>query len=157
MTTCFRSGFSLLAAALVSGAALAQSWPARPLTWVAPSTPGSAPDVLSRVVAQKLSEQLGQPIRPPEAGGVEEIELRTGREELRDGIVVVAIASMQDRRHAIVVTLTSQARLGCEQLTETRLIAGIDRIEHRVSGHRAPRRASGQIGRRRNRQLHITR
>jgi tripartite-type tricarboxylate transporter receptor subunit TctC len=40
----------------------AQTYPTRPLTWIAPSTPGSAPDVLSRVVAQKLSEQLGQPI-----------------------------------------------------------------------------------------------
>src|SRR5438034_180038 len=62
MTMCFRFGFSFLVAALVSNAVLAQSWPARPLTWIAPSTPGSAPDVLSRVVAQKLSEQLGQPI-----------------------------------------------------------------------------------------------
>jgi tripartite-type tricarboxylate transporter receptor subunit TctC len=42
--------------------AAAQTYPARALTWIAPSTPGSAPDVLSRVVAQKLSEQLAQPV-----------------------------------------------------------------------------------------------
>ena len=42
--------------------AAAQTYPTRALTWIAPSTPGSAPDVLSRVVAQKLSEQLGQPV-----------------------------------------------------------------------------------------------
>jgi tripartite-type tricarboxylate transporter receptor subunit TctC len=42
------------------GAASAQSYPAKPITLVAPSTPGSAPDVLARVIAQKLSEQLGQ-------------------------------------------------------------------------------------------------
>ena len=60
MTMCFRFGFSFLVAALVSNAVLAQSWPARPLTWIAPSTPGSAPDVLARVLAARLSEQLGQ-------------------------------------------------------------------------------------------------
>jgi tripartite-type tricarboxylate transporter receptor subunit TctC len=53
-----RAAFLLLLAAC--GAACAQSYPARPITLVAPSTPGSAPDVLARVIAQKLSEQLGQ-------------------------------------------------------------------------------------------------
>ena len=42
--------------------ALAQPWPAKPVTLVAPSTPGSAPDVLARVMAQKLSESLGQQV-----------------------------------------------------------------------------------------------
>jgi tripartite-type tricarboxylate transporter receptor subunit TctC len=46
----------------LSGTALAQTYPAKPLTFVAPSTPGSAPDVLTRVMAQKLSEQLGQQV-----------------------------------------------------------------------------------------------
>ncbi len=32
------------------------------MTLVAPSTPGSAPDVLARVMAQKLAEQLGQQV-----------------------------------------------------------------------------------------------
>lgn len=41
---------------------LAQTYPTRPLTLVAPSTPGSAPDVLSRIVAMRLSEQLGQQV-----------------------------------------------------------------------------------------------
>jgi len=62
MTMSCKSGFRLLAAALlaIAGAAQAQGYPSRPVTLVAPSTPGSAPDVLSRIVAQKLSEQLGQ-------------------------------------------------------------------------------------------------
>lgn len=62
MITCCRSGSSLFAAVLlaIAGAALGQSYPSRPVTLVAPSTPGSAPDVLSRILAQKLSEQLGQ-------------------------------------------------------------------------------------------------
>ena len=48
--------------AVMSGTACAQTYPAKALTLVAPSTPGSAPDVLARVMAQKLSEQLGQQV-----------------------------------------------------------------------------------------------
>jgi len=52
----------LLLAAFFCGFAQAQTWPSRAVTLIAPSTPGSAPDVLSRTLAQKLSEQLGQPV-----------------------------------------------------------------------------------------------
>jgi tripartite-type tricarboxylate transporter receptor subunit TctC len=52
--------FLLLVCLLTGGSAWAQTWPAKPITLIAPSTPGSAPDVLARVMAQKLSEQLGQ-------------------------------------------------------------------------------------------------
>lgn len=50
----------LLGLVFAAAAASAQIYPARPITLVAPSTPGSAPDVLSRIVAHQLSEQLGQ-------------------------------------------------------------------------------------------------
>jgi len=55
----------LLAAWLLlalASVAQGQTYPAKPITLVAPSTPGSAPDVLARVIAQKLSESLGQPM-----------------------------------------------------------------------------------------------
>jgi len=51
-----------LLVAFLCSLAQAQTWPSRAITLVAPSTPGSAPDVLSRSLAQKLSEQLGQPM-----------------------------------------------------------------------------------------------
>jgi tripartite-type tricarboxylate transporter receptor subunit TctC len=51
------AGVALLATCLL---AWAQPYPSRSVTLVAPSTPGSAPDVLARVLANKLSEQLGQ-------------------------------------------------------------------------------------------------
>ena len=54
-----RSMLALLAC-LAAGVAPAQPWPVKPVTLIAPSTPGSAPDVLARVLAQKLSELLGQ-------------------------------------------------------------------------------------------------
>jgi tripartite-type tricarboxylate transporter receptor subunit TctC len=39
---------------------LAQAWPSRPVRVIIPFTPGGAPDVLLRLVAQKLSETWGQ-------------------------------------------------------------------------------------------------
>jgi tripartite-type tricarboxylate transporter receptor subunit TctC len=53
---------AVLIGALACASAWAQAWPSRPITLIAPSTPGSAPDVLSRTLGQKLSEQLGQSI-----------------------------------------------------------------------------------------------
>src|SRR5262245_3110491 len=52
----------LVGVAALRGELHAQDYPSRPITLIAPSTPGSAPDVLSRVVARKLSEQLGQQV-----------------------------------------------------------------------------------------------
>lgn len=52
----------LVAALFACGFAQGQDFPTRPITLVAPSTPGSAPDVVSRVLAQKLSERLGQQV-----------------------------------------------------------------------------------------------
>jgi len=56
----------------VSDSALAQAWPAKPIRLVIAQAPGSATDVISRVVANPLSERLGQPIlidARPGAGG----------------------------------------------------------------------------------------
>ena len=41
--------------------AWAQSYPARPVRLIVGAVPGSAPDVVARLVAQWLSERLGQP------------------------------------------------------------------------------------------------
>lgn len=68
-----RSRFALRRSALVFVGFLAavlawhdvargQDYPSRPITLVAPSTPGSAPDVTSRILARKLSERLGQQV-----------------------------------------------------------------------------------------------
>jgi tripartite-type tricarboxylate transporter receptor subunit TctC len=45
-----------------AGAAMAQTWPARPISLVVPFPPGGTTDVLARAVGQELSKSLGQPI-----------------------------------------------------------------------------------------------
>jgi tripartite-type tricarboxylate transporter receptor subunit TctC len=40
----------------------AQAWPSRPIRLIVPLTPGSATDVMGRVVMDQVSAQLGQPI-----------------------------------------------------------------------------------------------
>jgi tripartite-type tricarboxylate transporter receptor subunit TctC len=55
----------LLAAALTALAApaLAQrAWPTRPVRFIVPGAPGTGPDVLARMWAQRLPERLGQPV-----------------------------------------------------------------------------------------------
>jgi tripartite-type tricarboxylate transporter receptor subunit TctC len=51
---------SLLASAM--SAALAQDYPARPVRFIVPQATGGASDVLSRIIAQKLSEKWGQQV-----------------------------------------------------------------------------------------------
>ena len=52
----------LLAAWLVSVAAVAQQFPSRPVKIVVPTTPGGATDALSRSIGARLSEMWGQPV-----------------------------------------------------------------------------------------------
>ena len=45
-----------------AGGALAQGWPNRSIRMVVPYTPGGYTDLMARLVGQKISEALGQPI-----------------------------------------------------------------------------------------------
>lgn len=48
--------------ALASGLAAAQEWPTKPVRAIIAFTPGSATDIAGRIVAEKLSKELGQPV-----------------------------------------------------------------------------------------------
>ncbi len=49
--------------------ALAQGWPAKPVCFVVPYPPGGGTDVIARIVQNRLSEALGQPIVIENRGG----------------------------------------------------------------------------------------
>lgn len=53
----------LAACVLVAGTAPAQDYPSRALTIIVPYASGSVPDLVARVVAEKLAPALGQPVR----------------------------------------------------------------------------------------------
>jgi tripartite-type tricarboxylate transporter receptor subunit TctC len=52
----------LLLGLLLSTSVLAQNFPSRAITIIVPIPPGGAPDIAARVIAQKLSENIGQAV-----------------------------------------------------------------------------------------------
>ena len=78
----------------VAGVALAQDkWPSKPIRMIVPFTPGSASDVLGRIVAQRLGEIYGQQLvidNRPGAGGLIGSELT--RQAAPDGYTIAMVA-----------------------------------------------------------------
>jgi tripartite-type tricarboxylate transporter receptor subunit TctC len=58
-----------IALALAASATLAQDWPAKPVRFIVPYPPGGGTDVIARIVQQRMSEGLGQPIVIENRGG----------------------------------------------------------------------------------------
>lgn len=52
--------FTVLSATLATADAPAQTWPAKPVRIVASTAAGGAPDILARILANRISERLGQ-------------------------------------------------------------------------------------------------
>jgi tripartite-type tricarboxylate transporter receptor subunit TctC len=57
--------FSVVAVILVSAAAAeaqAQTYPSRPITLIAPTSPGGPPDTIGRILGERMKVTLGQPV-----------------------------------------------------------------------------------------------
>jgi tripartite-type tricarboxylate transporter receptor subunit TctC len=67
-----KSGFAaaaLLAISAVAGPVAGQQYPAKPIRMIIGFPPGGGTDIIGRIVAQRLSDVLGQPILPDNRGG----------------------------------------------------------------------------------------
>ncbi|MEQ1774793.1 MAG: tripartite tricarboxylate transporter substrate binding protein [Burkholderiales bacterium] len=53
---------ALIGLTVAASGAHAQAWPVKPVRFIIPAPPGSAPDFLSRILGQKLSEVWGQTV-----------------------------------------------------------------------------------------------
>jgi tripartite-type tricarboxylate transporter receptor subunit TctC len=62
MKTLFRALAALAIVLACASGALAQNWPNRSIRMIVPYTPGGYTDLMARLVGQKISEALGQPI-----------------------------------------------------------------------------------------------
>ena len=64
--------FAAIALSSAQAAAWAQAWPSKPVHAIVPFTPGSATDILARLIGPKLTESWGQQVitdNHPSAGG----------------------------------------------------------------------------------------
>ena len=102
----------------------AQAYPARPITILVFVGAGGGPDIVSRLVAQGLSQRLGQPVivenRP---GGGGNLALQAVARAPADGYTLLLVATP----HAVNVTLYEKLNVNV------------------IARHRAGRRASTTI------------
>ena len=107
---------------VVSRSALAQTYPTRPIRWVVPYPAGGATDLISRLMAQWLSERVGQPVivdnRP---GGGTNIGTQAVVSSPPDGYTLLFTAST----HTINVSLQ---QLPFNFLRDITLVSGLSEL-----------------------------
>ena len=82
------------AALLFSGAVLAQAYPAHPVKIIVPFAPGGPTDAMARILAQKLTEDLGQPfVVENRAGAGGNIGMGMAAKAAADGYTLLMVSS----------------------------------------------------------------
>ena len=88
--------------ALFTGAVAAQTYPAKSIRIIVPFTPGSATDVMARIVGERLNAAWGQPVvvdNRPGAGGT--IGIRETARAEPDGYTLVVVSSGHAVNHVL--------------------------------------------------------
>src|SRR4051812_30941856 len=84
----------LLACALLAGPAEAQdAWPSKPIRFILPFPPGGGTDILGRLIADNLSNKLGQPVVTENRGGAGgNVGAEAAARSAPDGYTIVLVA-----------------------------------------------------------------
>jgi tripartite-type tricarboxylate transporter receptor subunit TctC len=105
--------FRVLAAGLLcvsAAAATAQSFPSKPIRLVVPYPPGGGTDIMARLLAEPLKEDLGQPVivenRPGAGGALGAAEVARSAPDghtllLTAGAFVIAPSVFKDRKSVV--------------------------------------------------------
>src|SRR3979490_442751 len=117
---------AFLVAFLAAAAAQAQTWPSKPVRYIVPFPPAGATDILARIIAERISGPLGQPIvvenRPGAAGHV---GTEMGPRAPADGYTILQATAAQ----AISETLYTKRSFSFEHdLAATAMIARMPNV-----------------------------
>src|SRR5258706_948017 len=86
-----------LAAALLPwpvSAQTADAWPSRPIRFILPFPPGGGTDILGRIIAERLSVSLGQPVVTENRGGAGgNVGAEAAAKSAPDGYTIVLVAT----------------------------------------------------------------
>src|SRR5438094_9195011 len=86
----------LLGAALAPGPAARQTpdaWPSRPVRFILPFPPGGGTDILGRIIAERLTASLGQPVVTENRGGAGgNVGAEAAARSAPDGYTIVLVA-----------------------------------------------------------------
>jgi tripartite-type tricarboxylate transporter receptor subunit TctC len=121
-----------IAPPILSSVARAQTYPSRPVRIIVPYAPGGAPDIVARVIAQWLSERLGQPFvieNRPGAGG--NIGTEAAVRAAPDGHTLLYVVTA----NAISATLFDNLKF--DFIRDITAVAGIIRVPNLVSVNRS--------------------
>ena len=114
--------------ALLATGLSAQTWPSKPVRVVVPFPPGGASDALARTVAQKMSEQLGQPfVIDNKPGAASTIGIAEAAKTPADGYTILLAAAPYVITQYVYPKLSYDVRkdfvpLGLLQTTPTLLV-----------------------------------
>jgi tripartite-type tricarboxylate transporter receptor subunit TctC len=103
-----------------SGIARAQAYPSRPIRWIVAGGPGNTTDIVARMIGQRLSERLGQPVvieNRPGAGS--NIGTAEAVRSPADGYTLLLIGSPQ------VINVTLYEKLSFNLLRDIAPVASI--------------------------------
>ena len=95
----FIAAAALVPALVASGPAGAQApYPAKTIKWIVPYTPGGITDSVTRIVAQKLEERLGQPVvmeNKPGANSIVGVDYAAKSDEIAKWAKVIRVAGVK--------------------------------------------------------------